>query len=275
MILFVILLGLPLLWMWYRLANRRLLELAAKFPGPKTVPLFGNMLLYLDKKPEDILQIFQNTKNTYGNFYRIWVGPFRCAFFLFDPKDVEVLLTSNRVLKKNDLYNHLIPWLGTGLLIADGKKWHSRRKIITPAFHFKILEQFLETFNRKGAKMVQMIQQKVGKEGRVIDIYPFINSCTLDIICETAMGIELNAMDKQNTNYVEAVVRISEIAAQRFVQVWMRPELMFRVFYPGLKKEFDDCVRVLHNFTKGIIEERKTAFLRQIEGCIYCFVYGI
>ena len=39
---------------------------------------------------------------------------------------------------------YLMPWLGSGLGTSNGGKWHSRRKLLTPAFHFKLLESFLD-----------------------------------------------------------------------------------------------------------------------------------
>lgn len=266
MILWLIVLSLPLLWLWYLIANRRKLELAEKIPGPKTLPLIGNLLNYLNKTPEDILPLLRGYHTDFGNTYRIWVGPFHCAFFLSDPKDVEVLLSSNRVLKKNNLYESLVPWLGTGLLIADGKKWHSRRKIITPTFHFKILEQFLETFDKKGFKLIEKMKQKISSDGQVVDVYPFVNSCTLDIICETAMGIELNSMDEKNSEYVKAVVRISEIASLRFVKVWMRSDFVFSTFYKELKQEHDACIQLMHNFTNSIIKQRRVKLMDSSSG---------
>lgn len=38
-----------------------------------------------------------------------------------------------------------------------GKKWHDRRKIITPAFHFKILESFVFVFDRLGNTVIDKL----------------------------------------------------------------------------------------------------------------------
>lgn len=253
----------PVLWVWYHIANRRKVTLAARFPGPPTVPILGNLLIYVGKRPEDILDIMSSYVAIFGNIYRIWISSFEVAFFFNDPKDVEVILSSNTLLKKNKLYDYLVPWLGTGLLISKGNKWHSRRKIITPAFHFKILEQFLDTFEKKGRKMIDQLKEKVMKsdKGTVVDLYPLINTCTLDVICETSMGFELNSQDNQNSSYVSAVVRTSEIATKRFVSAWMRIDFIFQWFYPALKREHDDCIKLMHDFTDSVIKQRREKLL--------------
>lgn len=42
---------------------------------------------------------------------------------------------------------------------GTGKKWHKRRKVITPAFHFKILERFVEIFDRRSNTVIDKLHQ--------------------------------------------------------------------------------------------------------------------
>nr|XP_053639026.1 cytochrome P450 4c3-like isoform X2 [Cherax quadricarinatus]XP_053639084.1 cytochrome P450 4c3-like isoform X2 [Cherax quadricarinatus] len=113
-------------------------------------------------------------------FFRAWIG-MRPVLMFYNAPCVEVILSSHKHLEKSRDYSFLHPWLGTGLLTATGSKWHSRRKLLTPAFHFKILEDFLEVFNNQGNKMVQKLKQKA--DGKPFDIFPFVTLCTLDVIC--------------------------------------------------------------------------------------------
>jgi cytochrome P450 family 4 len=54
------------------------------------------------------------------------------------------------------------------------------RKLITPAFHFKVLEQFVEVFNKKGGTLVEMLAEHV--DGSEFDIWPYLSLCALDSI---------------------------------------------------------------------------------------------
>jgi cytochrome P450 len=62
-----------------------------------------------------------------------------------------------------------------------GPKWKKHRRILTPAFHFQILEQFIDVFESGGNTLIQKLEKEVGKKS--VDIYPFVTLCTLDIIC--------------------------------------------------------------------------------------------
>lgn len=63
-----------------------------------------------------------------------------------------------------------------------GRKWFERRKMLTPTFHFKILEDFVQVFNEQSQNLIQQLHDAI-KLKNEIDVYPFITRCTLDIIC--------------------------------------------------------------------------------------------
>ena len=79
------------------------------------------------------------------------------------------------------MYDFIVPWLGTGLLISTGQKWHNHRKWLTPAFHFKILDQYVDTISINANILVEKLMEHVGDD--YININQMVSLCTLDIIC--------------------------------------------------------------------------------------------
>lgn len=72
-------------------------------------------------------------------------------------------------------------------MLTTGSKWHGRRKMLTPTFHFKILEDFLDIFNKQSKVLVEKLteahnEMKANNRDR-IDIAPYVARATLDIIC--------------------------------------------------------------------------------------------
>ena len=53
--------------------------------------------------------------------------------------------------------------------------------MLTPAFHFKILEDFIDVFNEQTEVMVKKLRPNSG--GKPFNIFKNITLCTLDIIC--------------------------------------------------------------------------------------------
>ena len=78
-------------------------------------------------------------------------------------------------------YEYLKPWLGTGLLTSQGRKWHPRRKILTPAFHFKILEDFIDVFNEQSAVLAKRREREMDNDS--FNVFPYVTLATLDIVC--------------------------------------------------------------------------------------------
>lgn len=162
-------------------------KLSEQFPGPPALPILGNALLFLGKTPPQIRETLIQVVEKYGRTVRIMIGP-QVQLLFGDPKDVETILSSQKLIDKADDYDFISKWLGFGLLISTGQKWFTRRKVITPAFHFKILEQFVDVFDKHSAILVKNFAKFKGQE---CDVFPLVTLCALDVIC----GKEIESSD--------------------------------------------------------------------------------
>lgn len=162
---------------WFKYHHERYV-IARKLPGPPAYPIIGNALLFVGKSPPQLLKALEKLYKEYGPFSRIMVGS-QIQVLIADPKAVEAILGSQKLIDKSDEYDFIAEWLGTGLLISTGQKWFTRRKAITPTFHFKILEQFVEVFDKHSAIFVKNLGKS---KGQVVDVFPLITLCALDII---------------------------------------------------------------------------------------------
>lgn len=75
------------------------------------------------------------------------------------------------------------------MLTNSGLDWHQRRKLLTPAFHFRVLGSFKEPMEQKCEILINRLA-KVADE-REIDIYSYITLFALDIIAgKVAQGVK-------------------------------------------------------------------------------------
>lgn len=167
---------------------------------------------------------------------------------------IEEVLSSHSLLAKGPEYGMLHTWLGTGLLTSTGSKWRTRRRLFTPAFHFRILDDFTPTINFQS----QILAKKLGAltdEGKQFDIVPLVTLCTLDIICETIMGTSIHAQHDADSPYVKAVNRLGELFILRMLNPLAEAEFFFKRTAMG--REYYSCLNTLHSFTRKVIAERK------------------
>merc|ERR1712038_477471 len=249
-----------IIWVTYLSPKARLLQ---KIPGEPALPLLGHTHILPTNANEfyNIVREFCGKHHEKG-ITRIQLGPLHHMVILFKAPLVEPILNSSRHITKAPDYEHLHPWLGTGLLTSTGTKWKSRRRLLTPSFHFQILKDFLLVFNEQSNIMVEKIRSdKNLMNNTTFDIFPFIANCALDIICETAMGTHLNAQSQENSDYVNAVFQISELIHVRQKQPWLWPDIIYYNIQSG--KLFQKCLKILHGVTDQVIIDRKKEFDEQ------------
>ena len=170
-------------------------------PGPQPLPFLGNAMMFFGPSEYVWLKTLKDLRNEFGNVVKFYSGR-TAKIFLFGAEGAEKVLSSSSHIRKGYHYRFTCPWLGQSLLTSTGSRWHKHRKLLTPTFHFKILEDFLHTINDHSKTLVDGLSDTVGQ---TVDLYDIMRLCTLDIICETAMGVTVTSQNNKNSEYTKAI----------------------------------------------------------------------
>ncbi|KAJ7362172.1 hypothetical protein OS493_013266 [Desmophyllum pertusum] len=132
---------------------------------------------------------------------------------------------------------------------SHGDKWKTRRRLITPTFHFKILDNFIQVIEEQAAILVTHLEEKENRA--VFDIRPYIARCTLEIICETAMGSSQMLKTK-------IALHTSRQMGELFEMRWRSPLMWSDTVYncTSSGREMNSCLKIVHGFTDKVIDER-------------------
>ncbi|VEN41620.1 unnamed protein product [Callosobruchus maculatus] len=227
---------------------RKKLDWLPQVPG---LPIIGNILEF--KGPTTVLHDIQRLMKEHGKLIVVNIS-FKPHIICADYDFTEFVLSGQSLLNKSGDYLYLTKWLGTGLLTSDGPKWKKRRRLTTPAFHFSILETFVPSFEKNSDIFLQKLDAQVGQD---IDIYRYVTLFALDVIAETAMGVELRAQDLENSEYVHNVKTMCRITQDRSLSVFKSNDLFYPLF-PDYYIE-RNAVKHLHNVTYSVIDSRMQA----------------
>ncbi|GMS79446.1 hypothetical protein PENTCL1PPCAC_1621 [Pristionchus entomophagus] len=253
-----------ILFIWKKWKERLpMIEAVDRIPGPFSIPLLGTTWQLKWRIEELVVQLrgwaIYYTDRGYG-LIRIWLGT-RPLVIAFRPEYAKEILESNTLISKGPEYGILAPWLGTGLLTSTHEKWRRRRKMITPAFHFNVLKQFLPVFNKQCKRLIGILsEQELEKD---LDVGPFIKRCALDIICETAMGCSVNAQIDTSHPYVLSTSRLTQIVFLHQRMPWMWIDLIWKI--TGYDREYKENLKILHHFTLNVIRNRRSEYRENSE----------
>lgn len=198
-----------------------------------------------------------NLKEKMGRFS--WGG--YNYILLFHPDVAQEVLKSNTLVNKDPIYKFFKPWLGNPLFISNGSIWKNHRKLLTPAFHFRILDDFQSIFRDHSKVLIDVLNNYT--ENEAFDVTEIINLCTLDIVGETAMGVNINAQNRSDNEYANAVQGITSSCLQWFTKPWYWFPLVLR--YSSLGRKLKTCIETIHRTDKKVIHEKKVNFVQQFK----------
>lgn len=246
-----------ILCVWRFLWGRsRYVRLLNRIPGSKGWPIIGNSLELQVNLAEFLQLVHREWSSKYGNIYRGWAGT-RSVVCIASPELMEPILNSQELITKAQEYSYLSQWLGSSMFLTTGSRWKCRRRLLTSAFHFQILESFIDIFNEQSALLVNdFIDADRQNPHGDVNVYSILTQSALDIICDSSMGRQVRKRE-QAADYLRCVSRITQIVMERAVKPWLHSDFLFNL--SGLGRENRRCVKILHDFTNQVIRDRKSA----------------
>ncbi|KAF8355571.1 hypothetical protein PRIPAC_97194, partial [Pristionchus pacificus] len=229
-----------------------------KLPGPKGLPLVGNVLeLTGDGKTTSsttapLLFWLECAKKAREEGHQIFTMTAlgRAITFPLTGEMVKLICESPEQLMKGKDYAYLEAWVGEGILTSIGDKWKERRKFFSPMFHFSMLEGYIDTFNKHGKILVDEVLKNEGTE---IDMFMFTKRCSLDIICDTAMGCDFGIQRNPDHPYPHAIEVYTNFSQRYNMEPQMWVTLIWYLLY---HREYKTALNQLHALTDDIIQER-------------------
>ncbi|XP_072402596.1 cytochrome P450 4V2-like [Diabrotica undecimpunctata] len=219
-------------------------------PGPKP-DIFLTHFFDIKIRPNyEYLGTLMKYHDLHGPVIKCYDGPLNVGILIKDAELIEHILSSNKLIDKAKRYEFIHNWLSMGLLTSTGKKWRQRRKLLTPAFHFSILNNFVEIFANVGEVFIEVLQEHVNKPS--FDISPVVSLCTLDLICEAAMGVKLNAQKMKTSQYIQGVKTMCQIVGGRLYSC-INP-LFYKFTITYLQEWL--TLKIVHGHTDNIINQR-------------------
>ncbi|XP_026834187.1 cytochrome P450 4p1 [Drosophila erecta] len=227
-------------------------------PTPKGKSIFGNTF---DLYGRDHAGVFNHSRERAAQMGTSYIEySFGTAIYnIIDAETAENVMNHPNLITKGLVYNFLHPFLRTGLLTSTGKKWHARRKMLTPTFHFNILNQFQEIFKTESQKFLQQFE---GQDDITVCLHDVIPRFTLNSICETAMGVKLDEMAEKGDRYRENFGQIEECFIRRLSNPLFWGDKLFNIF---AAKDYAAALDVVHGFSSEIIAKRRVLLKDELD----------
>lgn len=254
---------LRLCWIRYRTFRRQyaVLDGIPKDRGSMFASGIGKVLTVIKHPLEPAVVMFEAfcgfaELTSLEGIFQFWIGlqPF---VVLHSAETIEPLLSSNVNIAKTEEYHFMDAILGEGLLTSSGGKWRKRRKMLTPAFHFRVLESCMTIFNDQARVLLRSLHESSHLE--YVDIFPLMTHCSLDILCESAMGIKLQSQRTSKHHYVKNLHKVLTVGMERLNKPWLWWNVAYNLSHQ--KRNFKDTALQINQFVKEVIQERKKVLL--------------
>ncbi|MCD7462864.1 hypothetical protein HAX54_049552 [Datura stramonium] len=199
-----------------------------------------------------IIPYYLDVIKKYGKRCFIWQGP-NPTIIITEPELIKEIFSKNYVYQKPNSPNPLTMLLTRGIVALEEQKWAKHRKILNPAFHMEKLKGMVPAFYLSCDEMLNKWEEIIGVKGtNELDIWPYIQRMTSDVISRTAFG----------SSYEEGrrIFELQEEQAEYLIKAFNS------VYFPGsrylptkMNKRMKECEKEVRETITRLINNRLKA----------------
>ncbi|KAG0301876.1 hypothetical protein BGZ98_007981 [Dissophora globulifera] len=214
-------------------------------PGPRGVPLLGNTIFMLFKRPKNKNYHTQTQLHEeFGKVYTVTVLGFARVINIRDPAMVEhVLKTHFWKYEKGEFFRTVLqPLIGGGIFGADGEHWRWQRKLASRIFSTRALRDYTSDVFCKEAQLV-------------LDYFTELTDPETHSFGEIAFGQSFGCLKDptQPVEFAAAFDRMNKNLYQRFCS----PFYTWTEWWTGKDLQIEQDREVIRKFADGVIKERR------------------
>ncbi|NP_001266437.1 cytochrome P450 4C1-like precursor [Bombyx mori] len=222
------------------------------------LPLIGHAYMFFGSQ-EERMKTFQRLgkeSTERGGLLALWQGS-RLYVMISEPVMAEYVLKT--CLEKDDILKCSRFLVGNGSVFAPVSIWRPRRKILAPTFSPKNLTHFVDIFSKQSSYMVKYLG-KAAKTGN-FSIWKYINTYSMDSICETTLGVKVNAQGNSEQPFLRAFEIICRLDSSRFCQPWLHNDTVYKMM--PQYQQHKDSKDFLCNFIDQVIKSKRNSLEEQ------------
>ncbi|CAM1298809.1 CYP3A4 (predicted) [Pycnogonum litorale] len=221
-------------------------------PGPTPYPLIGRISPLLRGEPVHVFD--KRNFDKYGRVYGDYEFSKR-VLSIGDPELLKCIL-----VKDFDVFRNRKDWetaddiLQNGLFNQKDLAWKESRRVMSPMFSSGKMKNMLRLINTCVESMMEKFTEKA-KDREAFDCKSIFGRFTMDSIAQCAFGIDIDAQNDANGDFVQNAVKIFDLKPWR---------MYMNLLFPSFAKLFNvqlldpNVVNYFRKTIRKVIETRKS-----------------
>ncbi|XP_006900973.1 PREDICTED: cytochrome P450 2B11-like [Elephantulus edwardii] len=205
-------------------------------PGPRPLPLFGN-LLQMNRK--GLLKSFLRLRDKYGDVFTVYLGPRPVVMLCGTEAIREALVDQAETFSGRGKISVVeSTFQGYGVVFANGERWKALRRFSLATMRdFGMGKRSVEERIQEEAQC--LVEELRKAEGALVDPTFYFHAITANIICSIVFGERFAYNDPE-------FLRLLDLFYQSFALISSFPSQVFELF-SGFLKYFPGVHRQVHN----------------------------